>query len=93
MRALLTRLAARYLLSAKAGEKTIYDPVGRFHLGNGARVERLNFLADTSEKGLAQSFGMMVNYLYPPDEIERNVENLLREGKIAASPTVLRVCE
>ena len=88
MRAPLTRLAARYLLSAKAGEKTIYDPVGRFHLGNGARVERLNFPADTTEKGLAQSFGMMVNYLYPPDEIERNVENLLREGKIAASPTI-----
>jgi malonyl-CoA decarboxylase len=88
LQAPLFRLAARYLLTAKAGEKQIYDPVGRFHLGNGARIERLNFLADTSEKGLAQSFGLMVNYLYTPDEIEDNVENLLREGKIAVSPTV-----
>jgi len=86
LRAPLIRLAACYLFTA--GEKAIYDPVGRFHLGNGARIERLNFLADTSEKGMSQSFGMMVNYLYTPDEIEQNVEDLLREGKIAASPTV-----
>ena len=88
LQAPLIRLAARYLLTAKAGGKQIYDPVGRFHLGNGAKIERLNFLADTSEKGLAQSFGIMVNYLYTPDEIEDNVENLLQEGKIAASPTI-----
>ena len=54
----------------------------RFHLGNGARVERLNFLADSSAKGMAQSLGMMVNYLYDPEAIEENVEALLREGKI-----------
>ncbi|MDR1349248.1 MAG: malonyl-CoA decarboxylase [Zoogloeaceae bacterium] len=80
----LTRLAAHYLLTAKAGERRIYDPVARFHLGNGARVERLNFLADTAPKGLQQSYGMMVNYLYAPDDIEENVENLLAGGKIAA---------
>jgi len=88
LQAPLVRLAARYLLGAKAGEEQIFDPVGRFHLGNGASIERLNFLADTSEKGLAQSFGLMVNYLYTPDEIEDNVENLLQKGKIAASPTI-----
>jgi malonyl-CoA decarboxylase len=84
----LTRLAAQYLLTAKAGEKRLYDPVARFHLGNGARVERLNFLADTSPKGLQQSFGMMVNYLYDPNDIEENVEALLSTGKIAASSVV-----
>lgn len=83
----LTRLAAQYLLNAKAKGR-LYDPVARFHLGNGARVERLNCLADTSEKGLTQSYGMMVNYLYDPDAIEENVEALLREGKIAASSSV-----
>ncbi|MDR3054619.1 MAG: malonyl-CoA decarboxylase [Zoogloeaceae bacterium] len=88
LQAPLTRLAAHYLLTAKMGEKRLYDPVARFHIGNGARVERLNFLADTSEKGLRQSFGMMVNYLYEPDDIEENVENLLSTGKIAASSSV-----
>jgi malonyl-CoA decarboxylase len=83
----LTRLAAQYLLTAKTRERP-FDPVARFHLGNGARVERLNFLADVSEKGLRQSFGMMVNYLYDPDAIEENVERLLAEGKIAASSAV-----
>jgi malonyl-CoA decarboxylase len=86
----LTRLAARYLLHAKHGDKGMmpYDPVARFHLGNGARIERLNFLADTSAKGLQQSFGMMVNYLYDPGAIEENVENLLNAGKIVASSSV-----
>ncbi|MDR2678670.1 MAG: malonyl-CoA decarboxylase [Zoogloeaceae bacterium] len=84
----LTRMAASYLLLAKAGEKRLYDPVARFHLGNGACVERLNFLADTSEKGRRQSFGMMVNYLYDPDSIEENVEALLSTGKVAASATI-----
>lgn len=83
----LTRLAAQYLLTARTKDR-LYDPVSRFHLGNGARVERLNFLADSSDKGMAQSYGMMVNYLYDPDAIEENVEALLREGKIAASSSV-----
>ena len=79
----LTRLAAHYLLTAKAGARRVYDPVARFHLGNGARIERLNFLADRSPKGLQQAYGMMVNYLYVPEEIEENVEALLANGKIA----------
>lgn len=87
LQAPMTRLAAQYLLTAKSRDR-LYDPVSRFHLGNGARVERLNFLADTSDKGMAQSFGMMVNYLYAPDAIEENVEALLRAGVIAASSSV-----
>ena len=82
----LGRLAARYLVST-AGNRPV-DPVARFHLGNGARIERLNFLGDSAAKGLKQSFGMMVNYLYNPDTIEENVEALLREGRIAASASV-----
>lgn len=82
----LTRLAARYLSGTSQGRPV--DPVARFHLGNGARIERLNFLGDSAAKGLKQSFGMMVNYLYNPDTIEENVEALLREGRIAASATV-----
>ncbi|MDR1648127.1 MAG: malonyl-CoA decarboxylase [Zoogloeaceae bacterium] len=85
----LTRLAAHYLLHAKQGSRNRpYDPVARFHLGNGARVECLNFLADVSGKGLRQSFGMMVNYLYDPEAIEENVEGLLKAGKIVASSGV-----
>ena len=87
LQAPLTRLAAQYLLEARHGER-LYDPVARFHLGNGARIERLNFLADTSENGFAQSFGMMVNYRYDPERIEENIEALLCEGKIAASSSV-----
>ena len=80
----LLRLAARYLMNGKHGDKP-FDPVARFHLGNGARIERLNFLGDTATKGFKQSYGMMVNYLYDPEAIETNVEALLREGKIAAT--------
>jgi len=83
----LTRLAARYLVTAKSGEKPL-DPVARFHLGNGARIERLNFLADTAPKGFKQSYGMMVNYLYEPDDLEENVEAFVREGRVVAVAAV-----
>lgn len=85
----LTRLTARYFLNAKSGERP-YDPVSRFHLGNGARIERINYLADTSPNGLKQSFGLMVNYLYDPDAIEANVEAFSRNGVVATSGTVRR---
>ncbi|MCB1901443.1 malonyl-CoA decarboxylase domain-containing protein [Cognatazoarcus halotolerans] len=85
----LTRIAAGYLLEARQKGKP-YDPVARFHLGNGARVERLNWLGDTSAKGLAQSWGLMVNYLYDPDAIERNVETFAREQRVAASSAIRR---
>jgi len=85
----LVRLAARYLLTAKTGDRP-YDPVARFHLGNGARIERLNYLADTSARGLQQSYGLMVNYLYDPDAIEANVEAFSRDGEIAAAAAIRR---
>ncbi len=85
----LLRLAAHYLLHAKRDARPV-DPVARFHLGNGARVERLNWLADTSEKGLKQSWGIMVNYLYDPDRIEANLELFEQEGRIDAATSVKR---
>ncbi|QDF95773.1 Malonyl-CoA decarboxylase [Azoarcus sp. DD4] len=85
----LLRVAAHYLLHAAKDGKPV-DPVARFHLGNGARVERLNWLADTSDKGYEQSWGIMVNYLYDPDRIEANLEAFASEGRIDASATVRR---
>jgi len=86
----LMRLAARYLTAAKKGAEP-YDPVARFHLGNGARIERIDALADTSAKGFKQSFGLMVNYLYEPDAIEDNVEAFARDGTIAVTAAVRRL--
>jgi len=90
LRTALPRLAARYLLEARKGERP-YDPVARFHLGNGARLEQVNWLADSSDKGLRQSYGLMVNYLYAPDEIEDNVEAFARDGQVAAAAAVRRL--
>jgi malonyl-CoA decarboxylase len=85
----LMRLAARYLVTASKGGRPV-DPVARFHLGNGARVERLNYLADTSAHGRQQSYGLMVNYLYDPDTIEANVEAFSRGGEIAVATAIRR---
>jgi len=89
----LLRLAARYLLQAKQASPAQgpYDPVARFHLGNGARIERINWLADTSIKGFRQSLGLMVNYVYDPEEIETNVEAFANDGKITASASLRRL--
>jgi len=72
------RLAVHYLKTMKNGQPL--DPVARFHLGNGARIERLNWAADCSAKGMAQSCGIMVNYLYELDQLDDNLA-LLAEGK------------
>jgi malonyl-CoA decarboxylase len=61
------------------------DPVARFHLGNGARLERINWLGDTSPKGFRESAGIMVNYLYDLDEIEENHEAYANQREIVAS--------
>jgi len=84
----LLRLAARYLLLGKRADGKALDPVAHFHLANGARVEQLDWLADTSAKGLAQSCGVMVNYLYRMAEIEANHEQYTGEGKIAAASAI-----
>ena len=84
----LLRLAARYLLQERAPSGRALDPVAHFHLSNGARVERLNWLGDVSPKGLQQSAGIMVNYLYRLGDIEANHEAYREEGTVAASSTV-----
>ncbi|HEX5477009.1 MAG TPA: malonyl-CoA decarboxylase [Burkholderiales bacterium] len=84
LQALLLRLCADYLLNAKQGLDPL-DPVARFHLGNGAALERLNWLANTSERGMARSAGMMVNYVYWLAEVDRNHERFFREHAIVAS--------
>jgi malonyl-CoA decarboxylase len=84
----LLRLGARYLVHAHAPSGRALDPVAHFHLSNGARVERLNWLGDVSEKGLQQSAGLMVNYLYRQGDIESNHEAYRDEGLVAASSAV-----
>ena len=86
----LLRACARYLLESGKGPRR-GDPVARFHLGNGAVLHRINWMGDASEKGLAQSFGMLVNYLYDLSAIERNHEDFVNKGKVATSPGVARL--
>ena len=86
----MIRLCARYLL-LEGGGKRAPDSVAHFHLSNGARVERINMLADTSDKGLRESAGLMVNYLYDPAHIEENHEAYAGEGRRNASTTVRRL--
>ena len=81
----LLRAAATYFISAKGRGGLPLDPVARFHLGNGARLEQLNFLADLSEKGLAQSHGLMVNYQYDLDDIEKNHEAFAEHRTVVAA--------
>ncbi len=83
----LMRLCAYYLVHAKQGDEPL-DPVARFHLGNGAALERLNWMGDTSETGMARSAGMMVNYVYWLAEVERNHERYFREHAVVAAPAV-----
>ncbi len=83
----LSKLCARYLIKEKRnGEPR--DPVARFHLGNGARIEQINWLGDTSPKGIEQAAGMMVNYVYRPKQIEKNHEAYVGRGAVAAAPAV-----
>lgn len=81
----LLPLAAHYFMAAKRADSLPIDPVARFHLGNGARLERLNWLGDVSEKGLGEAYGLMVNYLYDPREIERNHEGFANHGTVATA--------
>jgi malonyl-CoA decarboxylase len=87
----LLRLCARYLLVEANDKKRARDPVAHFHLSNGARVERINVLGDTSEKGAKESATLMVNYLYDPAKIENWHEDYAGEGKRNASTTVRRL--
>ena len=84
----LLRLCARYLTRERAPSGRALDPVAHFHLSNGARIEQLDWLGDTSERGLEQSAGIMVNYLYRLADIEANHEAYRGEGRVAASTAV-----
>ena len=84
----LQRLCARYLAKEKREGGTAYDRVAHFHLSNGSRIERLNWLADTSARGISQSAGMMVNYLYKLNDIEANHEAYRGEGKVTTSSAI-----
>jgi malonyl-CoA decarboxylase len=84
LQAPLMRLCAHYLAHEQEQGWPL-DPVARFHLGNGARIERLNWLADTAPKGMAQAAGMMVNYLYELEEIEANLEAYARRRAVATA--------
>lgn len=83
----LTRLCARYLTETEPG-KGPGDPVARFHLGNGARLERVNWRGNVSPRGLQESYGVMVNYLYDPETIEKNHEAYATGGVVARSASV-----
>jgi len=87
----LLRAAAWYYLRARSSRGTPLDSVARFHLGNGARLERLNFLADTSDRALRQSHGLMVNYLYDLEDIEQNHEAYAQQHAIVAATAVTRL--
>lgn len=86
VRQLLLQCAAEYLGRATADGVPV-DPVARFHLGNGARVERLNWAGDPSPKGMKQSYGLMVNYLYDLRRLDKH-RALLAQGKVAVSSDV-----
>ena len=87
----LMRAAAYYFLHARNARGTPVDAVARFHLGNGARLEQINFLGDASEKGIRQAHGMMVNYLYDLEYIESNHEAYAQNRAIAAASAVKRL--
>jgi malonyl-CoA decarboxylase len=90
LEAVLVPLCARYLVEEKKDALPI-DPVARFHFGNGARLDRIDWLANTSERGLHESLGIMVNYVYEPSDIEENHEAYFRDGKLAISPAVRKL--
>jgi len=87
----LMRLCARYLMDEKRRPGRALDPVAHFHLSNGAIMERLNWQGDCSNKGLGQSAGIMINYLYDPEEIEDNHENYSAKGAVTASSDLLSI--
>ena len=91
LRSVLEPAAAYYFLRARTSKGRLIDPVARFHLGNGARLERINWLGDLSPKGLRESAGIMVNYLYRLEDIEKNHEVYANEGEVVASSAVKRL--
>lgn len=86
----LARLALLYLAEIKHGARQCFDPVAGFHLANGAILERINPGADASQKGRAQSHGVMVNYRYDPEQVVANHEAYVQDGRIVMSRALQR---
>ncbi|PSH70744.1 MCD, Malonyl-CoA decarboxylase MCD [Phyllobacterium brassicacearum] len=91
VRAALMPAAAWYFFKGRTTDGRPIDPVARFHLGNGARLERMNFLGDTSSRAMRQAHGLMVNYLYKLDDIEANHEAFAQRNEIVAAPGVRKL--
>ena len=88
LKPIVLRLAARYLAEEKRPDGRALDPVAHFHLSNGAILERLNWLGDTSVNGFQQSAGIMINYLYDLSAIDENHESYAGSGKITVSSEI-----
>lgn len=84
----LVRLCAAYLTTPQESDLTPTDPVARFHLRNGARLEAINWLGNMTPHAIEQSFGLMTNYLYEPNEIEANHEAFEHDGTVPHSAAV-----
>ncbi|HLK81789.1 MAG TPA: malonyl-CoA decarboxylase [Xanthobacteraceae bacterium] len=91
MREPMLRAAATYFMTARNSSGSPLDAVARFHLGNGARLERLNWPADLSERGRRQSCGLMVNYLYDLGDIEKNHEAYAESRAIIATSAIRKL--
>jgi malonyl-CoA decarboxylase len=87
----LLQICARYLLEEKSTGRRALDPVTHFHISNGARLERINCLANKSRRGMRESYGLMANYLYALDQLDANHEAYVTEGRIAASHRVTQL--
>ena len=87
----MTAAAAWYFLRARNRNGKVVDPVARFHLGNGARLERINFLGDLSQRAMRQAHGLMVNYLYKLDDIETNHEAFAGRGEVVTTQAIRRL--
>ncbi|MCP4769018.1 MAG: malonyl-CoA decarboxylase [Gammaproteobacteria bacterium] len=87
----LEKIAAQYFLQQKNSRAEPLDPVARFHLKNGAKLERINILGNPSAIGMERSFGTMVNYVYDLSKVEENHEKYVKNNKIICSPQVRKL--
>jgi malonyl-CoA decarboxylase len=88
---LLGQMMAQYMLRARTASGRVIDPVARFHLGNGARLERINVGGNLSDRGQRESHGVMVNYRYELDDIEVNHEAFASRSTVVASSSVKKL--
>jgi malonyl-CoA decarboxylase len=88
----LTRLCAYYLVRAKSGTRPV-DPVARFHLANGARLERINWAGDVSDAGMSRSFGFTANYVYRLADLEMNHESYVKDNLVVSAPRLWRLAQ